>query len=149
MALVQEEENKILAICKTSDSTGTRTKPDKLKKILDDRSLADKIIAVGFDTASTNTGVHRIALTILQQLLSQQILWMACRHHNILEAELVIVIGSASKQLFGDTTSLKVTLSKIMKIPSLQYPYLRQERPMRNYSSLISSANSTISPGDY
>ena len=77
VVLIQEEENKILAICKTSDSTGTRTKPDKLKKILDDRSLADKIIAVGFDTASTNTGVHRIALTILQQLLSQQILWMA------------------------------------------------------------------------
>ena len=44
MVLVKEEENKILAICKTSDST------EKVKKIIDDWSLAEKIIAVGFDS---------------------------------------------------------------------------------------------------
>ena len=81
-----------------------------MKKILDD--LADKIIDVGFDTTSSKTGVHKRACTSLQQLLDRQILWMACRHH-VLEAELVK--GSASKQLFGDTISLKVTLFKIMK----------------------------------
>ena len=57
VVLIQEEENKILAICKTSDSTG-RTEADKVKEILDDWNLAEKIIAVGFDTTSSNTGVH-------------------------------------------------------------------------------------------
>ena len=64
---VQEEENKILAICKTC--------------------------------------------TILQQLLNRQILWMACRHH-VLE----LIVGTAFKHLFGETTSPElVTFFKIMK----------------------------------
>ena len=78
VVLVQEEENKILAICKTSDSTG-RTEAEKVQEILHDWNLTEKIVAVGFDTTSSNTGVHKGACTILQQLLNRQILWMACR----------------------------------------------------------------------
>ena len=98
VVLIQEE-----------DSTG-RTEADKVKEIIDDWNLTEKIIAVGFDTTSSNTGVHKGACTILQQLLNRQILWMACRHH-VLE----LVVGSAFKQLFGDTTSPEVTLFKILK----------------------------------
>ena len=65
MVLVQEEDNKILVICKTSNSTG-RIEAEKVKEILDDWNLTEKIVAVGFDTLS-NTGVHRGACTILQQ----------------------------------------------------------------------------------
>ena len=57
VVLVHEEENKILAICKTSDSTG-RTEAEKVKGILHDWKLTEKILAVGFNTTSSNTGVH-------------------------------------------------------------------------------------------
>ena len=109
VVLVQEEENKILAICKTSSSTG-RTEAEKVQEILHDWNLTEKIVAVGFDTTSSNTGVHRGACTILQQLLNRQILWMACRHH-VLE----LIVGAAFKHLFSETTSPEVTLFKIMK----------------------------------
>ena len=81
-----------------------------MKKTLDSWEIADKIFAVGFDTTSSNTGVHKGACTILQQLLGRQLLWLACRHH-ILE----LVVGAAFTQLFGDTKSPEVTLFKTLK----------------------------------
>ena len=109
VVLVQDEENKILAITKTSNSTG-KVEAKKVKEILDNWSVTDKIIACGFDTTAANTGLYKGACTILQQLLRRQILWMACRHH-ILE----LVVGSAFKHLFGETNSPEVTLFKIIK----------------------------------
>ena len=38
---------------------------------MDSWGIADKIFAVGFDTTSSNTGVHKGACTILQQLLEK------------------------------------------------------------------------------
>jgi hypothetical protein len=73
-----------------------------VKTTLDEWELTDQIIAVGFDTTSSNTGVHRGACTIL--------LWLACRHH-VLE----LVVGAAFKELFGDTTAPEVTLFKTLK----------------------------------
>ena len=81
-----------------------------MQEILHDWNLTEKIVAVGFDTTSSNTGVHRGACTILQQLLNRQILWMACRHH-VLE----LIVGAAFKHLFGETTSPDVTLFKLLK----------------------------------
>ena len=95
VVLVQEEENKILDITKTSNSTG-KVKAEKVKEIIDNWSVTEKIIACRFDTTAANTGLHKGACTILQQLLQRQILWMACRHH-ILE------------HLFGETDSPEVT----------------------------------------
>ena len=86
MVLVQEEENKILAITKTSNSTG-KVEAEKVKEILDNWSVTDQIIACGFDTTAANTGLYKGACTILQQLIKIQILWMACRHHVL---ELVV-----------------------------------------------------------
>ena len=106
---VAEEENKILSILKTADSTG-KTEAEAVKDSLDSWSLTEKIAAVGFDTTSSNTGVHRGAVTILQQLLNKQLLWLACRHH-VLE----LIIGAAFTELFGDTKSPEVTLFKSLK----------------------------------
>ena len=47
-----------------------------MKETLDDWTLADKIIACEFDTTSSNSGVHKGAFTLLQQLLQKQILWL-------------------------------------------------------------------------
>ena len=109
IVLVQKESNKILAIAKTESSTG-KVEAEAVKKALDEWEITEKIIACGFDTTSSNTGVHKGACKLLQELLSRQILWLACRHH-ILE----LVVGAAFFELFGDTTSPEVTLFKVLK----------------------------------
>ena len=108
VVLVQEE-NKILCITKTEDSTG-KVEAEKVKEVLESWKITEKIIACGFDTTSSNTGVHKDSCTILQRLLQRQLLWLACRHH-ILE----IVIGAAFTELFGESKSPEVPLFKILK----------------------------------
>ena len=97
VVLVQKEENKILCIASTDDSTG-KTEAESVKKSLDDWQLTSYIVSMGFDTTSSNTGFHKGACTLLQQLLDRNLLWMACRHH-ILE----LVIGNTFTTLLGDT----------------------------------------------
>ena len=58
VVLVQEEENKILCITKTEDSTG-KVEAEKVKEVLESWKITEKIIACGFDTTSSNTGVHK------------------------------------------------------------------------------------------
>ena len=106
IVLVQEDSNKILGIVKTESSTG-KAEAEAVKKALDEWEITEKIIACGFDTTSSNTGVRKGACTLLQELLSRQILWLACRHH-ILE----LVVGAAFFELFGDTKSPEVTNSQ-------------------------------------
>ena len=72
--------------------------------------MTDSIIACGFDTTSSNTGVNKGSCTLLQQLLLRQLLWLACRHH-ILE----LVIAVVFIVLLGKTTGPEVTLFKILK----------------------------------
>ena len=81
-----------------------------VKDYLDSWEVADKIIACGFDTTSSNTGVNNGSCTILQNLLHQQLLWLACRHH-ILE----LIIGGAFTTIFGVTSGPEVTTFKILK----------------------------------
>ena len=148
VVLIQEMENKILCVAKTEDSTG-KTEAETVKKTLDDWEIADRIIAIGFDTTSSNTGVHRGACTILQQLLNRQLLWLACRHH-ILE----LVVGAAFTELFGETKSPEVTLFKILKtswdslnladlvLPEIPSTYQKEKDELLNFiSSLLDSDN--------
>ena len=58
VVLVQEEENKILYITKTEDSTG-KVEAEKVKEVLESWKITEKIIACGFDITSSNTGVHK------------------------------------------------------------------------------------------
>ena len=157
MVLVQKEENKILCIARTDDSTG-KTEAEAVKKSLDDWQLASYIISMGFDTTSSNTGVHKGACTLLQQMLNRNLLWMACRHH-ILE----LVIGSTFKTLFGDTKSPECTLFKDLKkswdsldlnsftLPDIPSSYQKDEEELLEYiNSLLSPDNVRNLPrGDY
>ena len=118
-----------------------------MKKALYDWDLSSYIIAFGFDTTSSNTGVHRGACTLLQQLLDRQLLWLACRHH-ILE----LVIGAAFRSIFGDTKSPEVTLFKTLKtswnsldldsfvLPEIPSSYQKEK------DKLLSFINSLLSP---
>ena len=66
--LVQEEGSKILGITKTKEATG-KAEAEAVKELLDDWKVTDSIIACGFDTTSSNTGVNKGSCTLLQQLL--------------------------------------------------------------------------------
>ena len=99
------------------------------------------------DTTSSNTGVHRGAYALLQQLLDRQLLWLAYRHH-ILE----LVIGAAFRSIFGDTKSPEVTLFKTLKtswnsldldsfvLPKIPSSYQKEKE------KLLSFINSLLSP---
>ena len=149
VVLVQKEENKILCIARTGDSTG-KTEAESVKKSLDDWQLTSYIVSMGFDTTSSNTGVNKGACTLLQvqQLLDRNLLWMACRHH-ILE----LVIGNTFTTLFGDTKSPEVTLFKPLKtswdsldldsfiLPDIPSCYQREKEELTYINSLLSPEN--------
>ena len=61
---------------------------------------------------SSNTGVNNGSCTILQNLLHQQLLWLARRHH-ILE----LIIEGVFTTIFGVTSGPEVTKSRIMWSP--------------------------------
>ena len=109
VVLVQENENKLLCNAKMEQSTGM-VEAETIKKVLVEWGVAEKIIACGFDTTSSNTGVNKGCCVILQTLLKRHILWLACRHH-IPE----LIMGTAFKTFFGDTKSPEVTLFKVLK----------------------------------
>ena len=94
VVLVQETEKKLLCIAKMEQSTGS-VEAEKIREVLVEWGVAEKIIACGFDTTSSNTGVNKGCCVILQTLLNRQILWLACRHH-IPE----LIIGAAFTTLF-------------------------------------------------
>ena len=109
---VQEDCNQILTIAKTENGTG-EVEARAVAGALEEWELTNKVIASGFDTTSSNTGVHKGGCTILQQLLQRQILWLPCRHH-ILE----LLLRAAYHEVFGDKKSPSVALFKILKEPS-------------------------------
>ena len=55
---VQEDCNQILAIAKTENGTG-EVEARAVAGALDEWKLSDKVVASGFDTTSSNTGVHK------------------------------------------------------------------------------------------
>lgn len=109
VVLVQENSNKLLCVAKVEESTG-KVEAEKVKEVLDNWGVTEKVIACGFDTTSANTGVHKGACVLLQELLQRLLLWLACRHH-ILE----LILGAAFIKLFGKTTGPEVQLFKKLK----------------------------------
>ena len=106
---VQEEENQLLCVTKTEDSTG-KVEADAVKEAINNWGLSEGIIACCFDTTSTNTGINSGSCVLLKQLLNRQLLWLACRHH-IPE----LILKAAFQSLFGKTTSPVETLFSTLK----------------------------------
>lgn len=106
VTLHQESGTKLLNISKTEDSTG-ETEAKKIRETLSDWKVDSHVIAMGFDTTSSNTGVNKGACKVLQEVLDQQLLWMACRHHT-----LELILSSAFTELFGTTNGPEVPLFK-------------------------------------
>ena len=99
MKAAQENDNQLLCVTKTDDSTG-EAEAEAVGKAVEDWGLKESIIACGFDTTSSNTGIHKGSCVLLQDILQRQLVWLACRHH-IME----LLVKAAYHQVFGDSKS--------------------------------------------
>ena len=106
VTLQQESGTKILKLAKTEDSTG-ETEAASVTETLEDWNVTSKVIAVGFDTTTSNTGVNKGVCIRLQKSLKTPLLWMACRHH-VLE----LILGKAFSELFGESSGPEIPLFK-------------------------------------
>ena len=70
-----------------------------LKKLLEEWGLTEHIIALGFDTTASNTGVHAGAVTLVEQYLGRACMWSACQRH-VHELH----VKHAAEFVFGPTT---------------------------------------------
>ena len=66
--------------------------------LLETYQIADKIIALSFDTTASNSGMISGACIIIEQSLGRPLLWLGCRRH-IHE----VVLKDTYKLLFGPT----------------------------------------------
>ena len=146
IVLVEEPESQILGIMKTADGTG-RIEAEAVKRVLDTWEISEKIIACGFDTTTSNTGIHKGCCTILEELLGRQLLWLACRHHMF-----ELVLKATFKELFGDTSGPEETFFKFMKTAwsSLDLTDIRLPHIPSFYraeaASLLSFINTRLEP---
>ena len=99
-------ELKSSSLQETEDSTG-ETEAASVTETLEDWNVTSKVIAVGFDTTTSNTGVNKGVCIRLQKSLKTPLLWMACRHH-VLE----LILGKAFSELFGESSGPEIPLFK-------------------------------------
>ena len=99
MKAAQENDNQLLCVTKADDSTG-KTEAEAVGKALEDWGLKKSIIACGFYTTASTTGIHKGSCVLLQDILQRQLVWLACRHH-IME----LLVKAAYHQVFGDSKS--------------------------------------------
>ena len=68
---VQEEENQLLCVTKTEDSTG-KVEADAEKEAINNWGLSEGIIACCFDTTSSNSGINSGSCVLLQHSTAPQ-----------------------------------------------------------------------------
>ena len=102
-------ETQLLSVPKLPSATG-EAQARAIFQALEDWNLQDSIGAMCFDTTSSNTGRINGACVILQQLLGQDLLHLACRHH-ILE----LIAGAAFKTVITSSSAPDIPLFKRFK----------------------------------
>ena len=76
----------ILAIPEIKDGKG-KTEAEAVINVLKGREVKVQVLAVVFDTTSTNTSAELGACKFIEEYVGRPVLWVACRHHI---AELVV-----------------------------------------------------------
>ena len=66
---------------------------DAVHNVLDNMDMCNEVEALVFDTTSSNSGIHKGSVVLLQEKLKHPIMSLACRHHV---AELAIKHASES-----------------------------------------------------
>ena len=52
-----------------------------VSRLIQEWGLKDFIMAIGFDTTASNTGVHAGAVTLVEEYIGQACMWSACQRH--------------------------------------------------------------------
>ena len=73
-------------------------------KLLEDFGVADRLVAMSFDTTSSNTGKHQGACIRLEKFKEKALLWLACRRH-ILELHVKHVSEAVAKEVSDRSTT--------------------------------------------
>jgi hypothetical protein len=76
----QLESPKLLGVPNITNSTG-RQQHDAVVRLLGKWGVFKELIALVFDTTSSNTGRFQGAATYIERTLGHAVLWFACRHH--------------------------------------------------------------------
>ena len=100
---------KLLAVPKLPNGTG-HAAATAVVEALKDWEVADQVVALCFDTTSSNTGMASGACTLIEQHLGREVLHLACRHH-IFE----LVAEKAYVECMGPTSGPDVPLFKRLK----------------------------------
>ncbi|XP_044580402.1 uncharacterized protein LOC123262280 isoform X2 [Cotesia glomerata] len=80
--LTSSGAEQLLGIQKIGAGTGIE-QASAVNSTLKHWGVSDYVKAVCFDTAYTNTGIHRGAGVELENLLGRKLIWLPCRHHVI------------------------------------------------------------------
>ena len=98
--------NKLLGVPKLVGGTGENT-ANAVSGALHEWGVADRVVAMCFDTTSSNTGHRTGACVLLEQNLGRDFLHLACRHH-VME----LILAAAFQAVMGSTSGPQVLLFK-------------------------------------
>ena len=96
----------LLKVAKLPNVTGLQ-QAKAVVEALDDWDLKQKVVAMSFDTTSSNTGRQQGACVMIEQELETDLLHLACRHH-ILE----LLVQTAFTTIMGSTAGPEVFMFK-------------------------------------
>ena len=103
--------SQLLKVAELPNGTGLQ-QAKAVVEALDDRDLKQKVVAMSFDTTSSNTGRKQGACVMIEQELETDLLHLACRHH-ILE----LLVQTAFTTLMGSTAGPEVFMFKRFQSP--------------------------------
>lgn len=92
------KSTKLLDVRELPDGKG-KSKATAMVEILNDWDISSNVKFMCFDTTSTNTGKNKGACKVLQKMLEEDLIPLACRHH-ILE----LVIGAVFHEMLEEVT---------------------------------------------
>ena len=107
--LVSFEDRQLLSVPKIAAGTG-KAEANAVYRALKDWSIQDSVQALCFDTTSANTGRVNGACVMIKQLLSRDLLYLACRHHM-----LELIAAAAFKKVLPSSSSPNIQLFKRFK----------------------------------
>ena len=78
-------------------------------RLLETLNMVGEVEAICFDTTSSNSGIHRGSVKLLQDKLNRPIMFLACRHHigelaikhtsEAVQAKVLMILCSKSSKL--------------------------------------------------
>ena len=81
-----------------------------LTKLIEEWGVKDYIMAIGFDTTASNTGVNAGAVTLIEQYIGKACMWSACQRH-VYELH----VKHAAESVFGPTNGPSDKLFKKLR----------------------------------